>query len=402
MTSATATAADLRPACALCGHRAHELASHVMEAHGMTVAEYNARFPSAPTVSEAVILRMDDFKASKGRRPAPALTDLVVPMAGIDVPVWASVEESAVLPLPPAYAWPTKGALRKDVHEAVISVLSGRHTYIWGMPGTGKDAFVHGISHLARRPAMILSIVPGRDIGPWFYTRSVSTTGTGWEYGAGWRAVTEGYIGPDGVRRPYIVLITDLDRADEAQVEWLRLLMDGISGRIIGPDGRTVPVLKGTTFVATANTAGGGDERGRMVSARPMDASILDRFQRRFQFHYMDWADEEPIVRTKFPSLVAKCPEVFAQIGNCTAAIRDAVAKETLYAEFSHRGVCAVLGHAEDIITVTGKCPDGLLKRAFRAWIDGLSDENTRLEAKRLIDPHLKGGSLDDIYSDDT
>jgi MoxR-like ATPase len=264
------------------------------------------------------------------------------------------------------------------------------------MPGTGKDAFVHGISHLARRPAMILSIVPGRDIGPWFYTRSVSKEGTGWEYGAGWDAITKGYVDDSGVRRPYIVLITDLDRADEAQVEWLRLLMDGIAGRIIGPDGKAVPVLKGTTFVATANTAGGGDERGRMVSARPMDASILDRFQRRFQFHYMDWADEEPIVLAKFPILVAKAPEVFAQIGKCTAAIRDAVAKETLYAEFSHRGVCAVLGHAEDIITVTGKCPDGLLKRAFRAWIDGLSDENTRLEAKRLIDPHLKGGSLDD------
>jgi len=396
MTATAATARDPRPACSLCGVRAHALASHLMEAHGMTVGEYNAACPTAPTASEAVVLRMDDYKVGKSRRPAPALADLAVPMAGVNVPVWGHVREDACLPLPPAYAWPMKGALRKDVHEAVIAVLSGRHTYIWGMPGTGKDAFVHGISHLARRPAMILSIVPGRDIGPWFYTRSVSKEGTGWEYGAGWDAITKGYVDDSGVRRPYIVLITDLDRADEAQVEWLRLLMDGIAGRIIGPDGKAVPVLKGTTFVATANTAGGGDERGRMVSARPMDASILDRFQRRFQFHYMDWADEEPIVLAKFPILVAKAPEVFAQIGNCTAAIRDAVAKETLYAEFSHRGVCAVLGHAEDIITVTGKCPDGLLKRAFRAWIDGLSDENTRLEAKRLIDPHLKGGSLDD------
>jgi len=398
MTAAT----DLRPACEMCGHRAHELASHLLEAHGLTVAEYAGRFPNAPTVSEAVILRMEDFKTAKSRRVAPALADLVVPMAGLDVPVWPGVAEDACLPLPPAYAWPTKGALRKDVHEALISVLSGRHTYVWGMPGTGKDAFVHGVSNLARRPAMILSIVPGRDIGPWFYTRSVTKDGTGWEFGAGWKALTEGYVGTDGVRRPYIVLVTDLDRADEAQVEWLRLLLDGISGRIIGPDGRAVPVLTGTTFVATANTAGGGDERGRMVSARPMDASILDRFQRRFQFHYMDWHDEEPIARAKFPTLVARCPEVFGQMGACTAALRDAVAKETLYAEFSHRGVCAVLGHAEDIITMTGKTPDGILKRAFRAWIDGLGDENTRLEAKRLIDPHLKGGSLDDGSDDMT
>jgi len=384
------TAIDLRVACTLCGHKAFDLTSHLFEDHGISPIEF-----TGVVVSDAVAERLDS-KLPRGRRAAPAIADLTVEMRGFDVPVWAGVAEDACLPLPPSYRWPSAGALAKDTTEALISVLSGRHTYVWGMPGTGKDAFVHAISNLARRPAMILSIVPGRDIGPWFFTRKVDANGTGWEYGEGFRAITEGYVGSDGVRRPYIVLVTDLDRADEAQVEWLRLLLDGISGRIIGPDGKAVPVLKGTTFVATANTAGGGDERGRMVSARPMDGSILDRFQRKFQFHYMEWSDEEPIARAKFPTLVAKLPEAFAQMGECVKVLRDAVERQTLYAEFSHRGVCAVLGHAEDIISLSGgRVPSNLMKRAFRAWTDGLPDEQTRLEAHRLIDPHLKGGGLD-------
>ena len=387
---------DKRPACRLCGERAHFLGNHIGEVHGMTLAAYDAAYPGAPTASDEAVAAYEASLKGVRRRAAPAARDLTVTLAGVPVPVWAGVKGTDCLPLPPAYKWASKGHLKKDITEAVISVLRGRHTYIWGMPGTGKDAFVHGISQQARRPALILSIVPGRDIGPWFYARSVTKEGTGWEYGTGWKAVTEGYTAPDGTKHPYIVLVTDLDRADEAQVEWLRLLMDGIAGRIIGPDGKTVPVFPGTTFVATANTAGGGDERGRMVSARPMDASILDRFPREFRFHYLEWADEEEIVRAKFPLLCEKAPEVFGQMGNATAAIRDAVEKETLYAEFSHRGVCAVLGHAEDVLSVTGKAQDGLLKRAFRAWLDGLPDESTRLEARRLIDPHLKGGSFDD------
>ena len=32
---------------------------------------------------------------------------------------------------------------------------------------------------------------------------------------------------------------------------------------------------------------------------------------------------------------------------------------------------------------------------AARAFLDGMPDEETRTAAKRLIDPHLKGGAMD-------
>jgi hypothetical protein len=106
----------------------------------------------------------------------------------------------------------------------------------------------------------------------------------------------------------------------------------------------------------------------------------------------MDWKDEGPIVRSKFPLLAQRCPQMFDQVGKSTSALRDAIHKETLYAEFSHRAVCSWLGHAEDIVAMTGDVPKDLARRAARAFLDKMPDDETRLAAERLIDPHIKGG----------
>jgi len=154
--------------------------------------------------------------------------------------------------------------------------------------------------------------------------------------------------------------------------------------------------MPGTQIVVTANTAGGGDTRGRCISSNVIDASILDRFERALEFHWMDWKYEEPIAKEKFPFLLEKCPSVFAQVGKATDVLRTAIMNEKLYAEFSHRALCAWLGHAQDLLTMSGGVvQEGLMKRAFRAYSDKLPDQETRSEALRLIDPHIAGGVVD-------
>ena len=205
-------------------------------------------------------------------------------------------------------------------------------------------------------------------------------------------ALTEGYEAEDGRRVPYMILISDFDRATKSQAEFLRLIIDSISGRVQGPGGKIYNLFPGTQIVATANTSGGGDTRGRMVSANPIDGSIMDRFQRVIQFHWMEWKDEGPICQAKFPILATDAPAVFDQIGKATAIVRQAIYAEKLYAEFSHRAVCNILGHCQDIINMTGQVPSDLLKRAVRVWADGLPDEHSQAEAAKLIDPYIKGG----------
>ena len=391
----TAKLIDPRPECALCGHKSHFMGPHLAQEHGMTLHEYVAAHPKAPTVSQQYLDHVESEYKGMRRNAAPAITDLTVDMCGFSVPVDAGSDPDTCAMIPQAYRFPTKGKARDMMKDAVMDILDGLNVYIWGFPGTGKDGFLLALSGMARKPLVMNNIVPDRDIGPWFYQRSMDKEGTGWDFGHLWNVITKGVLGRDGVARPAIVVLTDLDRADPAQVEWLRLLMDSTQGRIVGPEGEVVNVFPGTQFVATANTNGSGDDRGRMVSAGCLDASILDRFDSAVQFSYLHWDDEVIVVREKFPELAEKAPEFIEQVGNATRALREAIDKDELYAEFSHRAVCSVLSRAERMLRRDDSMPAKFGARAFRAWTHKLDADN-RLIARRLIDPHLSGGALDD------
>ena len=292
------------------------------------------------------------------------------------------------------------------VQHAAIALWMLRSGYVWGMPGSGKDALYHAWSALTRTPAIIRQVKPGADIESWCFSRAFNEQGTFWEEGEVLKALRDGYLTASGRRVPYLILMSDFDRADPEQAEHLRLITDSIQGRVDGPAGRVYKVLPGTIIVATGNTAGGGDERGRMISARPMDASLMDRFERVIQFHWMDWKDEEQIVKAKFPLLFQRCPSAFTKLGAVTKLLRDAILGGDLHGEFSHRALCHILGHAEDILASgDGKrIPKDLLASASKVWLDGLPDAENREAAKKIMDPKiglLDEGDTSHIKADD-
>ena len=77
-----------------------------------------------------------------------------------------------------------------------------------------------------------------------------------------------------------------------------------------------------------------------------------------------------------------------------TKVLRTAILQDELYGEFSHRGLCTILGHANDILQQKqGKrLPANLFKKAARAWIDRLPDKENREIARKIMDP--QGGTL--------
>ena len=381
------------------------LADHLLEAHGLSVDQYLKQFPRASTVSQRLLDRHEQEHGGAKRRPgAPSPEALTIEFGGVRFPVHTDVPAKACLPLPEHFRLPRHGALGKDVQHTAVALRKGRSIMVWGVPGSGKDAVFSAFSALTRQPGLYMQIRPGTDVQAWLYSRSFNEKGTYNEPGRLFEALTKGYETADGRRVPYFIVLSDIDRADRNQLEYLRLILDSILGRVDGPDpvtGQidTHEILPGTVIVATANTSGGGDARGRMVSAQIMDGSILDRFERAFQYRWMDWRDEEPIVKAKHPMLVERCPSIFGVMGRITESLRKAIIEEELYAEFSHRGLCAILGHAEDIIDCAGsnrKVPTGIIKKAARAWLDKLPDDDARQAAKNLMDPHLKGGMLDE------
>jgi MoxR-like ATPase len=384
--------------CKVCGHEALDyLGDHLVEAHGLTVTEYLAKYPGAPTISKR-LSEAFAAKAKKIRRTGPpALDALKVKFAGVTLPVNTAVPAEACASYPDNYVVPEHGELGDDV-QAFALVWGDPEcppTFIHGEPGCGKDALVEVLSYLTLTPQIKRSIVPGTDIQSWFFTRELDKDGTHYELGPVLLALRDGYTCPDGTVVPYLFHITDFDRADKSQAEYLRLITDTIEGQVVGPKGECFKVLEGTRVVTTANSAGGGDVRGRCISANPIDASILDRFLVALHFHQLDWADEEKICRAKFPVLGERCPGIFKVMGRITTALRKAIKDETLYAEFSHRGVVSILKHATRLVRQKDGIPTNLLKKAARVWVDKLPDDDTRSVAWNVMDPHIKGGTLD-------
>jgi hypothetical protein len=369
-----------------------------VEAHNYSLEEYIQ--DHGPIASPTLEKLYEAKRKSITRTPAPSIEELTTDFAGYRVPVNWDVPVEDCLPMPKNYRFPTHGKLAEDVREATISFLCKRSTYIWGMPGSGKDALPHAYSAITRTPAEMFVVQPGTDIMEWFFVRSFDSEGTGYDEGRLLKLIRKGYLTKSGRQIPCIILISDIDRAEPSQMEAMRLLLDSIQGRVKGPQGTTYQVFPGTQFIMTANTSGAGDERGRCISANPIDASMLDRFERVFEFHWMLWEDEGPICQAKFPLLVQRCPEVFRAAGVATMAMRSAIAQDDLYTEFSHRAVCAWLGHAEDIIRVTGRVPKDLLGRAAKCWLDKMPDKATRMKAARIVDPSsgtLKSGDTSHI-----
>jgi hypothetical protein len=398
---------DAKVECRICGHKDLFLADHLAEGHSTTIEAYLREYPGADTVSDLVLEAEESARPKVTRRAASDADTLTVPLAGLDIPVWSGVDADACLPLPENYRFPRYGKLGKKVLLATEYLAVGRHCWISGAPGTGKDASVHAFSALCRRPALMLTIDPNLDLEAWLYTRSFGPDGDGgtrtfWEFGSLWNALTEGYTAADGKVYPYIILLSDFDRATKAQVEKLRLICDSIGGRVMGPDGVAVPVIPGTTIVATANSQGGGDTTGRCISSRPVDSSIMDRFKRKVIFTAMSWKDEGPILQSKFPILFDRIPEAYDTLGNCTKALRKAVAAGDLYCEFSHRTLSDWCEAVEDRMALRPKANrSSLLADCSEVWIDGLPDEETRMEAGRIIDTYLKGGVFEGGSAED-
>lgn len=379
------------------GSEHHWIGPH-LETHGMTVGEYIAKYPKAPTCSRWAYDQWKETRKGLTRTSAAEIQTVTTHFGGLDLPVNYDVPEMECLPLPDHYQVPQHGTLSADIQEATIHFACKRSTYISGPPGTGKDGFWSAICALTRTPSKIFTIDPSADVLSWLYTRAFDDKQTYWEEGELLKALRDGYVSPmTGRRIPYLIVLSDFDRATKAQAEMLRLILDSIQGRVKGPNGETYKVLEGTRIVATANSQGSGDTTGRYISANPIDASLMDRFERKIIFHSMDWKDEEKIIRAKFPLLNERLPAAFPAIGKATQAIREAIKADQLYTEFSHRTVCAWAGAAEDILRVqtSNKLPRSILKRAARSFLDGMGDEETRTAAKRLVDPHVKGGALD-------
>lgn len=379
--------------CSICGHKAHYLGSHLAEAHDMSENDYSG----GPVTSPELDLAFETHTKGQKRTPYRPADGMSVKFAGVHLPVNLDVPAEACLPLPAGYVVPAYGKLADDVRRVTVRLHAGntKPIWVWGPPGTGKDAVFAALSAITRRPCVAFNIAPDVDIQAWVMTRAFSPQGTYWEEGPLLKALRDGYTAPNGKVHPYIIVLSDIDRASRSQMEPLRAILDSLGGRIQTSAGM-FKVMPGTVVVATANTSGGGDTTGKFT-ATPVDTSILERFTYKVMFHNMDARDEEPILRAKYPMLASRFTDLLPVVMKAVTAIRDAIDKEELFMDFGHRSVSNWM----DATSAEAQCSKTtdtakVLRAGLQDILAGCPNEDTRESLKRLVDPHIKGGAVDE------
>jgi len=372
--------------CPLCGARALYLGLHLREAHQLQPQDFQEKYPLAPLCDP----KLEDAFAGQfqGTRQALKVGDLQIELAGYKMPINFDVPEEECLPIPEFYHLPQKGPQHESIRRSARALLGGRSVWAAGPPGTGKDAFFQYFCGITRQPSFILQIQPTADLDPLFFRQNFRRGELVYEEGRMTRALRDGYTTSSGRVIPYLILITDADRATPQQAEAFRLVTDSIQGRFQAPTGETYRVLPGTMIVMTANSTGAGDEKGQCISSNVIDASLLDRIMCFIQYVEMEWEDIEKILRPKFGKFSADpaANQMFEVVAKSTKALRRALAENNLSGTFTQRGLERWVRGCQDIMVHDRKALSlAVLKEGFMDWADGLPDAPNREVAYQAV-----------------
>ena len=163
--------------------------------------------------------------------------------------------------------------------------------YITGSTGTGKTESVRQLAALINMPVYEVNGHARLESPELFGHYVLRGQETVWLDGPLTAAARNGGI----------LLINEIDLLDPSTATGLNTVLDGAPLQIV-ETGELVPVHPAFVFVATANTAGSGDNTGLYQGTLAMNAAFMDRFVV-FQADYLDPATEQGILHKSYPNL---------------------------------------------------------------------------------------------------
>lgn len=275
--------------------------------------------------------------------------------------------------------------------EAAISVAVGDATYVTGDAGTGKDYTGESIAYLTGMPLVTLQVTPNSEPQDWVGRTDLSGDGLG-----GTETVdVEGLLAracrgfekklPNGdtIRVPAFILISDGDRARDLEI--FRHAFEGDEDRrfLVSPTtGRQIPVLPGTIFFMTGNTAIDGDGGKGMVASQ-LDASIVNRLA---GVHAGEPTErfERSIVGKLAPAWSSQQVRGFVA---CMRGVRKALKNAGLPLEISARTAAQLVKRAR-LYESMGRSHSESVRDAWPCVSGHLADPDSRAVVEGAIDPH--------------
>jgi|Laugresu1bdmlbsd_1035121.scaffolds.fasta_scaffold21197_1 hypothetical protein len=196
-------------------------------------------------------------------------------------PLTSTDHARAVSVATPPKTYVEEGKLDGWQFIATMNLIEGLHTVALGGAGGGKDVFLDAYAKAFNKPIAKFAFKEGVNPQGWVSRETLKPDNKGGVESVkvmGDLTLACQGLEKDGVRYPYVILFSDFDRAEPAQVEFLRqaLQLGGDAYLTCPIDGRRYPILDGTTFYFTANSGVDGDGRRGML-VKEKDASIINR-----------------------------------------------------------------------------------------------------------------------------
>jgi cobaltochelatase CobS len=312
---------DQKIECAECGALVHAIEIHLKDAHpGMTLADYTAKHPQAPVLSERAKLAIAAKRAEKaGATATPAAT--TVGMAGAALPAnvtalnptgmtTAALHDVFGLVDPmgkpvaaakngrgdpigvTVFTTPTHPDLVPGIDDgfifdidnlknALMALELKKNLYVWGHAGTGKTTLIEQIAGRTGRPVIRVQ----HSIG----TEESHVLGQ-WVVRGGQTEFQPGLL-PLAMKHGWTYLADEYDFGLPAVLAVYQPILEPNKSLVIkdAPDEwRVVKPHENFRFVATGNTNGSGDETGLYQGTQIQNAANYDRFGMVLEAKYMD------------------------------------------------------------------------------------------------------------------
>lgn len=295
---------------------------------------------------------------------------------------------------PFGYLYPTKGPAGRATERVARALKYGRNIYYYGPPGTGKSDLFRTLAHDLN---MEFSLYPMQEaLDPALYLGQMAVvvdekTGVNKTEFVPGRLLQDiqGRVGKDGKRRPVLIVIDDIDRAPPEHNELYRHLLDGAKEVFVPEIGASVPVFPGTQFCATANSRGRG-EQGLLASVQTIDDSLLDRFDRFVESHFLDPSEEQSILEKKYPLLKTQAATSFSIIMGTTTTIREMIKNQEVYMNFSHRVLMNWCESLEEILQENNnRYTSDMVGYAAVDWLERFDSDHRSAILERTLSAYL-------------
>jgi cobaltochelatase CobS len=347
--------------CLLCKGRTHSIEKHLTEAHpGVTLAQYQEQFPSAPILSEKAKVAIAEHLAKKeaaAKSVEVAHAATVAPPA-LHVVGGDAVERKAfheLFGLDPAKEPESLSTSKKPIpivianpgrftdmvpaidleHVFDVNVLKntcmaielGMPVYLWGHSGTGKTTTIKQIAARTRRPWLRVQHSINTEechiVGQW----TARAGETIFQLGPLAQSMLNGWL--------YVA-----DEYDFALPSVLAVYQPVLEGEPLiikdAPDEfRVIRPHPNFRLAATGNTNGSGDDTGLYQGTQIQNAANYERFGVVEQVRYMAAHKEKQIIVNK----AKVAPEDAEKLVDFATRVREAYDKNTVSSTVSPRAL---------------------------------------------------------------